>query len=93
MDNADDRVEAEILTRLAALLTADDERIAHAGHFDRAWAEWADHASASPHAAWDAWWEAISARRPASALDALETAYREARATPGEPTESPGHTP
>lgn len=72
-DLAEEKALAE---RLVKLLSEDDERIAHAGHFDRAWQVWSDNGSQSPNEAWQAWWNAISAHRPSKHLDALEAACR-----------------
>ena len=64
--------------RLAALLTADDERIAYNGHFDRAWDIWVANGSQSPCETWQVWWDGISARVSPATLDRLEAAYRAA---------------
>lgn len=64
--------------RIARLLTEEDEKIAHNGHFDRAWSLWESNGCQSPNEAWQAWWDGICARRPSFILSQLEAAYRAA---------------
>ncbi len=70
---------AEMAERIARLLTEEDEKIAHNGHFDRAWSLWEANGCQSPNEAWQAWWDGICARRPSFILSQLEAAYLAAK--------------
>lgn len=67
------------IARIASLLTEEDEKIAHNGHFDRAWSLWEANGCQSPNEAWQAWWDGICARRPSFILSQLEAAYLAAK--------------